>query len=251
MAGCQASPGIRFHLSATFTPSNCRAIVSTAGWSLLVTPEEDMKSVGCRTSHTLTPTLAAVGAGDGCFNHGDRKFDHCDERGHAKQSSLRKQPAKASLVPTVLRGDEGNRGWSAQRRQSQGNPVTGDDDGDVVLAAAIQGQVDEGPAGLGGGGLATQLGRDRRVIDHVGQAVGAEQQPIAVGQLESPDLRLAPGPRDADGVGQHVSVAVRGDVLGRRSARGRPSPAPGCGRGSTCGARPGGAGRPASRRRGR
>src|SRR5207302_2554735 len=60
-----------------------------------------------------------------------------------------------------------------------------DDDGNVVLSAAIVGQLDERLAGLLGAVVANQLLAEIVVLDQVGEAVGAEQVPVAGFGLES------------------------------------------------------------------
>ena len=130
----------------------------------------------------------------------DRRYDAREEHpeGRDPEAARVRKPAR---TPT-------------HRSRSRRDAVTGDDDGDVVLATAIRGQADEGLAGLAGRDLATHLGRDRRVIDHLGQAVGAEQQSIAVGQSESPDIERPRTYRAGD-AGGRLPLSVPG--FGRRA----------------------------------
>ena len=74
-----------------------------------------------------------------------------------------------------------------------------------------------GDEGLGGGVAGPGLLEDRRdirVLDHLGQAVGAEQEVVAVHELDGSDLGLDAGGGTADEVGQHVPLGVAVDVLG-------------------------------------
>src|SRR5574341_1974349 len=80
------------------------------------------------------------------------------------------------------------------------------DGGNVVPASAHVGHVDQGLRG-GNRGHAPQDGGDLRVGQHVGQAVGAEEEPVARAyrQGRNVDLDLAVDP---DGAGDHVPVGA-------------------------------------------
>ena len=55
---------------------------------------------------------------------------------------------------------------------------------------------------------------DRGVVDHVGQAVAAKQEPVAVGEAEPADVALDLAVMAAQEVGEHVALAVVADLFG-------------------------------------
>ena len=65
-----------------------------------------------------------------------------------------------------------------------------DDHGDVVASAAIEGELHELRAGVGGRGRSCQRLRDRVVIDQVGQPVAAEEQAVAVLETQEIDVDI-------------------------------------------------------------
>ncbi len=65
---------------------------------------------------------------------------------------------------------------------ASGHPVLGDDDGHVVLAAAVERLLEQMPRGHAGVVVLEQDLGDRRVVDHLVEPVAAQQQPVAVVQ---------------------------------------------------------------------
>ena len=84
-----------------------------------------------------------------------------------------------------------------------------DEDGHVVAAARAIRHVHQRVALLAGLAAKCQDLRNPRIVDHVGQAVGAEQHDIAVHQLKAFDLDEGMCAGRADGIGQDVLQVLR------------------------------------------
>jgi dTDP-glucose 4,6-dehydratase len=79
------------------------------------------------------------------------------------------------------------------------------DDGDIVLAAALEGQVDQGAAGILGDGMAPEQADDLRILDVIGQAIRAEQEAVARNHAVVVDVDVEPRVGAAEAVGQDVA----------------------------------------------
>ena len=68
-------------------------------------------------------------------------------------------------------------------------------------------------ASLGFSCLSEDLG-DRGVVDHIGQAVAAEQEPVAVGEAKPADVAFDLTVMAAQEIGEHVAFPVVANLLG-------------------------------------
>ena len=93
----------------------------------------------------------------------------------------------------------------------------GDDGGDVVAPAGGERELDQARRAVGAIGDA-QRRRDRRVVDHVGQAVGAQQQPIAGPGVEARQGGLVIG-LAVEGGEDERALRMVARLLGRELAR--------------------------------
>ena len=93
-------------------------------------------------------------------------------------------------------------------------PVRGHDHGHVVPPAGVERPLHESFARIAGPGRLHQNAGDRLVVNEVGQAIAAEQQAIAILELQPIGVHVNRLGGSAERVRQHVTMARAGDVAG-------------------------------------
>ena len=126
---------------------------------------------------------------------------------HLDEATLVGRQADGVEAEVVGVGHAANRHDQAIDFQGLGSAVlVGVADGDVVLAASLQGGVDEGVGGVGDRG-GVEVASHLRGLDQIGAAVAAQHQPVALDQLDEEGVGLH-GRVEADGAGDDVAVAA-------------------------------------------
>ena len=142
-------------------------------------------------------------------------------------SQMRRSDSLDGLIlssPLLSRAvEEGIPGWNIQLMNKYMltlciDLITCDDGGHIVGSASAEGQVHQASAGAVGVGVMLKDLGDRVVAGGPGQAVGAEEQGVAVEQGELVDLGKDALAGAADDVGHDVAPLVLPGVLGRDRA---------------------------------